>query len=89
MNNELGGLRSSPLGARGSAYIVLPSEYGPSDQTDINRMVFLDPLGRWSMIREVGCDWPRGQGGRPRRRAGALPPSPSGLPFVPVASVLF
>jgi len=50
---------------QGSAYIILPSEYGPSDQIDINRTVFLDPLGRWSMIREVERDWPRGQGGRP------------------------
>ena len=55
--NELGLLMSSPLGARGSAYIVPPNEYGPSDQTDINRMVFLGPLGRWSMIREVEADW--------------------------------
>jgi len=49
--NELGFLGSSPRGARGSAYIVLPNEYGPSDQTNINRTVFLNPLGRWSMIR--------------------------------------
>ena len=62
--------------ARGSGYIVLPSEYGPSDQTDINRMVFLDPLGRWSMIREVGFDWPRGQGGRPRGEGGRPAPEP-------------
>ena len=41
--SELGFLRSSPPGARGSAYIVLPIEYGPSDQTDINRTVFLNP----------------------------------------------
>ena len=52
--------RSSPPGARGSAYIVLPSEYGSSDQTDIDRMVFLDSLGRWSMIREIEADWSRG-----------------------------
>ena len=54
-----------PPGARGSAYIVLPNECGSSDQTDINRTVFLDPLGRWSMIREVEPDWPSDQGGRP------------------------
>jgi len=50
---------------QGSAYIVLPSEYGPSDQTDINRKVFLDPLGRWSMIREVDPDWALQEGRRP------------------------
>ena len=77
------------LGWRGLEYIVLSSEFGPSDQTDIDRTVFLDPLGRWSIIREVEPDWPRGQGGRPRGRAGALPPGPSSFPFVPVASGLF
>jgi len=74
---------SSILGARGSAYIVLPNECGPSDQTDINQTVFLNPLGRWSMIgsqARVGA-----QGGR----AGALPPGPFGLPLVPVACGLF
>jgi len=50
---------------RGSAYIVLPNECGPSDQTDVNRTVFLDPLGRWSMIREVDPDWELQEGGRP------------------------
>ena len=44
---------------------MLPNEFGPSDQTNINRTVFLDPLGRWSMIREVERDWLPGQGGRP------------------------
>jgi len=48
-----------PPGARGLAYIVPSSESGPSDETDINRTVFLDPLGRWSMIREVERDWPK------------------------------
>ena len=57
--------RSSPPGATGSAYIVVPNECGPSDQTDINRMVFLNPLGQWSMIREAEPDWLSGQGGRP------------------------
>ena len=56
--NELGFLGSSPPGARGSTYIVLPNECVPSDQTDINHTVFLNPLGRWSMIREVEADWP-------------------------------
>jgi len=50
---------------QGSAYIVLPNECGPSDQTDINRTVFLDPLGRWRMIREVDHDWALQEGGRP------------------------
>ena len=55
--NELGLFRSSPPGARGSAYIVSPNEYGPSDQTDLNRTIFLNPLGQWSMIREAKFDW--------------------------------
>jgi len=50
---------------RGPTYIVLPNECGPLDQTDINRTVFLDPLGRWSMIREVDPDWALEEGGRP------------------------
>jgi len=87
--NELGFQMCSPPGARRFAYIVLSNEYGPSDQTDINRTVFLDPLGRWSMIRDIGSDWPSGQGGRPRGRAGALPSGPFSLPFVLVASGLF
>jgi hypothetical protein len=48
-----------PLGWRGPAYIAPSNDRGPSDQTDINRTVFLDPLGRWSIIREVDADWPR------------------------------
>ena len=47
---------SSP-GARGPAYIALSNERGPSDQTDLNRTVFINPLGRWSIIREVEPDW--------------------------------
>ena len=78
-----------PPGARGPAYIPLPNERGPSDQTDLNRTVFLDPLGRWSIIREVERDWPPKVGGRPRGRAGARPPGPTGLPFVPVAYGVF
>jgi len=54
-----------PPGARGLAYIVPLNEYGPSDQNDLNRMVFLNPLGRWSVIRETEPDWPRQQGGCP------------------------
>ena len=60
-----------PLGARGPAYTAPPNEYGPSDQTDLNRTVFLNPLGRWSIIREMEPDWLRGLGRRPRGRAGA------------------
>ena len=63
----------SPPGARGSPYIVLPSEYGLSDQTDINRTVFLDPLGRWSMIHEIERDWWKKQGGRPVPEPARLP----------------
>ena len=55
--NEIGLLRSSPPGARGPSYIVPPNEYGPSDQTDLNRTVFLNPLSRWSMIREAEPNW--------------------------------
>jgi len=58
------------LGARGPAYIALPNEHGPSDKTDLNCMVFLNPLGRWSTIHEVGPDWPRHLGGRPRGKGG-------------------
>jgi len=72
--NELGFQRSSPLGARGSTYIVPPNEYGPSDQTDLNHTVFLNPLGRWSMIREVEHDWLSGQGGRLRGEGGRPAP---------------
>jgi len=87
--NELGFESCSPPGARGLAYIVLPNERGLSDQTDLNRTVFLDPLGRWSMIRVVEPDWLSGKGGCPRGRAGALPPGLLGLPLVPVASRVF
>ena len=52
-------MRMPPPGARGSVYIALPNERGPSNQTDLNRMVFLNPLGRWSIIREAGLDWRR------------------------------
>ena len=50
--------------ARGLAYIVFSGESGKSDQTDINRTVFLDPLGQWSSIREFGRDWAELHGGR-------------------------
>ena len=76
MNLGFKGQRSSPPGARGSAYIVPPNEYGPPDQTDLNRTVFLSPLGRWSMIREVEPDWLSGQGGSPRGEGGRPAPGP-------------
>ena len=73
----------SPLGARGAAYIAPPNEYESSDQTDLNRTVFLNPLGRWSIIRETEPNWlrglvgrPRGEGGRPAPRT-AQPPAHS------------
>ena len=44
-------------GARGPAYIVFSDESGPSDQTDIDRVVFLEVLGPWSIIREKCPDW--------------------------------
>ena len=63
----------SPLGARGSGFIVPSSEREPLDQTDIGWTVILDPLGRWSLVREESPDWipegggsPGPQGGRPR-----------------------
>ena len=58
------GLPSSK--GQGPAYIAPPNECGPSDQTDLNRTVFLNPLGRWSIIHEAGPDWTRHLGGRPR-----------------------
>ena len=63
--NELGFESCTPLGARGLAYITLPNERGLSDQTGLNRAVFLDLLGRWSIILEAEPDWLSGQGGRP------------------------
>ena len=65
------------------AYIVLPNGHGPSDQTDLNCTVFVNPLGRWSMIREAEHDWLPGQGGRPRGEGGL--PAP-GLGRPPVRS---
>ena len=53
MNNDQG---VPPPGARGSAYIVPSSEPGPSDRTDTDYTVILDPLGRWSIIREIERD---------------------------------
>jgi len=72
---------SLPLGWRGFDYIVHSSEFVPSDQTDIDRTVFLDPLGWWSIIREMGPDWTPGQGGRPRGEGGRPAPEPVRSPI--------
>ena len=69
-----------PLGARGLAYIAFPNERGTSDQTNLNRVVFLDPLGRWSMTREAEPDWLSSQGGRPRGESGRPAPGPARPP---------
>ena len=78
-----------PLGAREPAYIVPPNEYGPSDQTDLNRTIFLDPQRRWSIILEAEPEWWKSRAGTQGGRASALPPGPLGLLFVPVASEVF
>ena len=71
---------SRPPWARGPAYIAPPNEYGPSDQTDLNRMVFLNPLGRWSIICETEPDWLRALGGRPRGEGGSPGAGPAQPP---------
>ena len=71
MNNELG---SSQKGARGLAYIAFSDESGPSDQTNLNRTVFLDPQRRWNIIPKVDSERNSGQGGRPGRLGGRPPP---------------
>jgi len=70
----------SPPRARGPAYIAPQNEYGPSDQTDLNRMVFLNPLGRWSIIRETEPDWLRALGGHPRGEGRRPAPGPARSP---------
>ena len=66
----------SPLGARGSGFIVPSSEREPLDQTDIDWIVILDPLGRWSIVREKSPE-PSPEGGRrPGQLAGRLVPGP-------------
>ena len=45
--------------------MVFLDESGSSDQIDINRMVFLDLLVRWSTIRKVDPDRAQKVGGRP------------------------
>ena len=48
------------------AYIVFSVESGPSDQTDIDWTIIVDPLGRWSVIPELDSDWATQVGGRPQ-----------------------
>ena len=79
----------SPREARGFGFIVPSSEREPLDQTNIDWTVILDPLGRWSLVREKSPDWNPEGGGRPGLRAGALGQAPFGLRFVPVASGVF
>ena len=55
----------SPPGARGSGFVVPSSECEPLDQTDIDWTVILDPLGRWSLVREESPDPTLQGGGRP------------------------
>jgi len=69
-----------PPGARGPAYIAPPIECGPSDQNDLNRTVFLNPLGRWSIIRETEPGWLRALGGHPRGEGGRPAPRPARPP---------
>ena len=65
-----------PPGVWGLDYIVRSGESGPLDQTDIDRVVFLNPLGRWNIIPEVDSDWGSGQGGRLGRLGGRPVPGP-------------
>ena len=66
----------SPPGARGSGFIVPTDKHGPLDQTDIDWTVILDPLGRWSVVREKSLEpSPRG-GGRPGQLGGRPVPGP-------------
>ena len=43
-------------------------------------MVILDPLGRWSVIRETGPDWTLPKGERSRGEGGRPAPGPDHLP---------
>jgi len=70
---------SSP-GAREPAYIAPPNECGLSDQTDLNRTVFLNPLGRWSIICKAEPHWLPEQGRRPRGEGGRPVPGPARPP---------
>ena len=66
----------SPPGARGSGFIVPLSEREPLDQTNIDWTVILDPLGRWSLVREESSETNPGQSGRPGQLGGRPVPSP-------------
>ena len=77
MNNDQG---APPPGARGSGYIVFSDESGPSNQTNIDRVVFLEVLGRWSMIRDVEADWLLQLGGHPRDLGRRPAPGPDRPP---------
>ena len=66
----------SSRGGPGLAYIAFSDESGPLDQTDIDRTVFLNPLGRRSIIHEADPDWLEHQGGRPRGEGGRPVPGP-------------
>ena len=79
----------SPPGARGSGFIVPSSEREPLDQNDIDWTVILDPLGRWSVVREKSPDWSTEGGGRPGPQGGRPGPGPVRPRFVPVASGVF
>jgi len=76
----------SPLGARGSGFIVPLGERGPLDQTDIDWTVILDPLGRWSVVLKKSPEPCPGGGGRPGQlggRPGQLGGSPVPGPVRP------
>ena len=79
----------SPPGARGSGFIVPSGEREPLDQTDIDWTVILDPLGRWSVVREKSPVWSTEGGRRPGPQGGCPRPGPVWLRFVPVASGVF
>ena len=66
----------SPPGARGSGFIVPSTEHEPLDQTDIDWTVILDPLGRWSLVREESSESNPTKGGRPGQLGGRLVPGP-------------
>ena len=55
----------SPLGARGSGFIVPSSEHEPLDQTDIDWTVILDSLGWWRLVPKESPDPTLKGGGRP------------------------
>jgi len=69
--------RDASSWALGPAYIAPSNERGPSDQTDLNRMVFLDPQRRWSIICETQPHWLLSQGGRPMGEGERPAPGPA------------